>query len=122
MQNAINWFELFVNDLDRATRFYEAALEVKLRREEFGGTPMAIFMSAADGAVGGALVKNGRKPGGEGTLVYLNANGKLDAVLGRIEKAGGTVVQPRTDIGAPGFIAMVKDTEGNVVGLHSERS
>ena len=120
MQNAINWFELFVSDLDRATRFYEAALDVKLRREEFGGTPMAIFMSAADGAVGGALVKNGQKPGG-GALVYLNANGKLDAVLGRIRKAGGEVVLPKTDIGAPGFIATIKDTEGNVVGLHSER-
>jgi predicted enzyme related to lactoylglutathione lyase len=121
MQNAINWFELFVTDLDRAQRFYEAALDLKLRREEFGGTPMAIFMSAAEGAVGGALVKDGaRKPGG-GALVYLNANGKLDAVLGRIPKAGGEVVLPKTDIGAPGYIATIRDTEGNVVGLHSER-
>lgn len=120
MQNAINWFELFVTDLDRATRFYESALGISLRREEFGGTPMAIFMSAAEGAVGGALVKNGQKPGG-GALVYLNANGKLDAVLGRIAKAGGEVVLPKTDIGDPGFIATVRDTEGNLVGLHSER-
>jgi predicted enzyme related to lactoylglutathione lyase len=32
------------------------------------------------------------------------------------------VVQPKTDIGPPGFIALVRDTEGNVVGLHSERT
>ena len=119
MQSAINWFELFVTDLDRATRFYESALGISMRREDFGGTPMAIFMPSAEG-VGGALVKNGQKPGG-GALVYLNANGKLDAVLGRIAKAGGEVVLPKTDIGQPGFIATIKDTEGNTVGLHSER-
>ena len=119
MQNAINWFEIFVSDLDRAVAFYEGALGIELRREEFGGTPMAIFPGAGAG-VAGALVKNGQKPGG-GTLVYLNANRKLDAVLGRVKPSGGEVVLPKTDIGDPGFIATVKDTEGNIVGLHSER-
>src|SRR5438034_697544 len=54
MSNAINWFEIFVADLDRATRFYETALGVQLRRETFAGTPMAVFAGGPD-AVGGAL-------------------------------------------------------------------
>jgi predicted enzyme related to lactoylglutathione lyase len=120
MENAINWFEIFVNDLDRASRFYQTALAVELRREDFGGTPMAIFPASREGT-GGALVKDGTRQPGAGTLVYLNANGKLDAVLGRVAKAGGEVVLPKTDIGAPGFIATVRDTEGNLIGLHSER-
>jgi predicted enzyme related to lactoylglutathione lyase len=45
----------------------------------------------------------------------------LDETLGRVEKAGGKIVMPKTDIGPPGFIAIVRDSEGNSVGLHSER-
>jgi predicted enzyme related to lactoylglutathione lyase len=121
MSNAIHWFEIFVTDLDRATRFYEATMAIQLRREDFGGKPTAVFPGAQTG-VGGALVRDGgRAPGGEGTLVYLDANGKLDACLERVLAAGGTVVLPRTDIGDPGFIATIRDTEGNLIGLHSER-
>ena len=62
------------------------------------------------------------QPSKKVTLVYLNCNGTLDSVVSRVEKAGGNVVMPKTDIGPPGFIAVVVDTEGNSVGLHSERS
>jgi predicted enzyme related to lactoylglutathione lyase len=121
MSNAINWFEIFVTDLDRASRFYETMLARQLRREDFGGMQMSIFSSAKEGA-GGALVRDPKRaPGTGGTLVYLDATGKLDASLDRVVAAGGAVVLPKTDIGAPGFIALVRDTEGNQVGLHSER-
>jgi len=121
MKNAINWFELFVSELDRATAFYERSLDLKLKRELFNGQAMAVFM-AEDPAVGGALVHSSmRKPNSDGTVVYLNVSGKLDEVLGRVPAAGGTVIMPRTDIGEPGFIALIRDTEGNTVGLHSPR-
>ena len=48
-----------------------------------------------------------------------NAEGRLDAIVGRVEQAGGKVEQPKTSIGEHGFIALIRDTEGNVVGLHS---
>ncbi|HZS35570.1 MAG TPA: VOC family protein [Polyangia bacterium] len=122
MSHAIHWFEIFVTDLDRAVRFYQTVLDVKLRREQEDDRPMAIFASAVESGVGGALVKQpGREPLAGGVLVYLDADGKLDASLERVERAGGQVVMPKTDIGPPGFIALVRDTEGNVVGLHSER-
>lgn len=118
MKHAIDWFEIFVADLERAVRFYEDLLDVGLRREEFGGAAMAVFPEAA-GGVGGALVQDARRAGsGSATLVYLNATGKLDPCL---ERAGAAVVLPKTDIGAPGFIATVRDPDGNLVGLHSER-
>jgi predicted enzyme related to lactoylglutathione lyase len=121
MSNATNWFEIAVNDLERAARFYETMLGISLKREVFGGMPMATF-TAPDG-VGGSLVKDERRsPGaGGGSLVYLNANGKLDGCIARVAGAGGAVIAPKVDIGEPGFIAIVRDTEGNVVGLHSER-
>jgi hypothetical protein len=119
MRNTLNWFELFVADLPRAQAFYEQVLATKLRAEQFNGEPHAIF--GADGLKGALVKREGRKPSAEGSLVYLNCNGALDAALSRVEKAGGKIVMPKTDIGDPGFIAIVKDTEGNAVGLHSAR-
>ena len=123
MSHAIHWFEIFVTDIDRAARFYETVLDVQLKRGNEDGRPMAIFASAATNGVGGALVhQKGREPTSNGALVYLDADGKLEQAIDRVAKAGGVVVMPKTDIGPPGFIALVKDTEGNVVGLHAERT
>jgi len=117
--SAINWFEIPTTDLDRAAKFYETMLATKLKREVFGGVPHAMF---ADKTTDGALIADAkRKPNATGTMIYLNANGKLDACISRVSEAGGKLILPKTDIGDPGFIAIVADTEGNVVGLHSER-
>jgi predicted enzyme related to lactoylglutathione lyase len=118
MKNSINWFEIPAVDLPRATAFYEQVLSTKLRTEDFGGTPMAIL--EAEGVAGALVVMPARKPSSDGALLYLDTAGHLDAVLGRIEKAGGKVVLPRTSIGPQGFIAVMQDTEGNHVGLHQE--
>jgi predicted enzyme related to lactoylglutathione lyase len=123
MSHPVHWFEIFVSDIERAVRFYQTVLNIELRRENEDGRPMALFASAVEQGVGGALVRQpGREPTSQGVLVYLDADGKLDACLGRVERAGGAVVQPKTDIGPPGFIALIRDSEGNVVGLHSERT
>jgi hypothetical protein len=119
--NAINWFEIPTTDLARAQRFYEIVLETKLRNEDFGPTPMCIFEVPAPGVAGALIFTADRKPSSEGTLVYLNTGGAMNACLARVTKAGGQVVMPRTDIGPPGFIALIRDPEGNVVGFHEER-
>jgi hypothetical protein len=117
MKNMINWFELPVVDLKRATAFYEQVLATSLKTENFQGTPMAILK--VDG-VSGALVKvPNRKPSGEGTLIYFNVDGQLDAVLGRVEKAGGKQLGPVVHMGPQGSYAVLQDTEGNQVGVHS---
>jgi predicted enzyme related to lactoylglutathione lyase len=122
MSGAINWFEIPVVDLDRAQHFYQTILEKQLRRETFAGMPMAVF-PYSDGGVGGALViMKGREPSLHGGLGYLDCGQALEETLARVPKAGGKVVMPRTDIGPPGFIAIIVDTEGNSVGLHSPRT
>jgi predicted enzyme related to lactoylglutathione lyase len=119
MRNAVNWFEIPTTDLDRAARFYERVLGIELRRENFMGTPHAMFPADRPGVGGALIAAPDRKAAAEGTLIYLDATGKLDAALARVADLGGQVVLPRTSIGAPGFIALVRDTEGNVVGLHA---
>jgi predicted enzyme related to lactoylglutathione lyase len=122
MNSVINWFEIPAVDLDRATRFWEAVLETKLRRERAPGSEMAIFPHGERNDPGGALVRRGGKPSATGTCVYLDAKGDLDAAIARVERAGGRVAVPRTDIGPDGAFAIVLDTEGNAVGLHSPRA
>ena len=71
--------------------------------------------------INGALVKiNEAKPGIGGTLVYF-ATEDITAELSRVEAAGGKIIRPKLDIGDFGFIALIEDTEGNMVGLRSER-
>src|SRR4051812_13544383 len=121
MKNAINWFEIPVTNMDRAAKFYATVFEMKLKLEDFGGVPNAIFPREGEGACGSLVLNPRRKPSADGSLVYLNATGKLDDCIGRVEAAGGAVLLPKTPIGDPGFIALIRDTEGNCVGLHAPR-
>jgi predicted enzyme related to lactoylglutathione lyase len=117
--NAITWFEIPTTDIGRAQKFYETLLDDKLC-EYTGGDPCFMFPSA-DGGVGGCIVQRANeKPSPEGTAVYLNVDGKLDATLKRAEKLGTNILVPRTQIpGGFGYFACVQDSEGNHVGLHS---
>ena len=123
MMSVIDWFEIPTTNLDRAQKFYETVLGVRFKSDTFGGIPQALFLTEKGGnAPGGALIQDPRrKPDPDGTLIYLDAGKDLDGCLGRVAKAGGRVVLPRTDIGEPGFIAIFADTEGNTVGLHVEK-
>lgn len=118
--NALNWFEIFTNDLVNATDFYNTILNAKLEPGSMEGCRMAIFPGDHDKGVCGALTQmEGCQPGAGGTMVYLNVEGDLDGVLARIPDAGGTVIRGRMDIAPHGFIGIFRDPEGNVVGLHS---
>jgi predicted enzyme related to lactoylglutathione lyase len=122
MADAINWFEIPAADFDRAVKFYGDILNRPLRKEIFGGIPNGIFETDDPDAVGGAIVFSEQyQPSTSGAVVYLNAGHELDAVLSRVDAAGGRVVLPKTDIGDPGYIALILDTEGNKVGLHQPR-
>jgi predicted enzyme related to lactoylglutathione lyase len=121
MKNVINWFEIPAVDMDRAARFWETVLDTKLKRHKAPGSEMAVFPHA-ETEPGGALVRRGGKPSAVGTTVYLDAKGDLDGAIARVVKAGGRVAVPKTDIGDDGFFAIVLDSEGNAVGLHSPRT
>ena len=118
--NAINWFEIYVSDFDKAKAFYERILNRPLTPAAMDGCQMALFAEGGKEGTGGALAKmDCCKPGPGGTLVYLDVEGDLDGVLRRIPEAGGKVIRDRLPIPPHGFIGIFEDLESNIVGLHS---
>ena len=120
--NAINWFEIPTVELGRAVTFYRHILGASMQLATFGGIEHAFFDKVDKGGVSGALVRDPqRTPSDAGTLVYLAADGApggLDGVLARAAASGGRVMLPKTAIGEHGWIGLVVDTEGNLVGFH----
>lgn len=117
--NPIIWFEIYVQDMERAKHFYESVFHVKLEKLDSPGGDMWSFPMAMD-TVGspGALVKmDGVESGGSGTIVYFHCD-EVAVESERVVNAGGKIHQPKTSIGQYGFMALVLDTEGNMIGLH----
>lgn len=125
MASAITWFQIPASDSARAKAFYETICDLRLLPLDAGpGMEMWGFPSDwQQGEVGGAIVTGeGAVPSATGTAVFLNGNPDLQAVLDRVEGAGGKILMPKTAIGmeGAGHFAMIADTEGNTVGLHSQ--
>jgi uncharacterized protein len=120
MRNTINWFELPVVNFDRAKKFYESIFEVKMDDQMMGPYRMGFFPGDGQGVSGAIVHGEGYIPSDKGSMVYLNADGIIDAVIERIGKSGGTVIVPRTPITPEiGDFAIFMDTEGNKVALHT---
>ena len=117
--NAINWFEIPVTNFARARQFYESILATELKLDEsFPGMRMALFPGDE---VCGCLVEFAEsRPHADGVRIYLNGGENLGPILDRVVPAGGTVIMPKTFLREDiGFIGMFRDSEGNIVGLHS---
>jgi uncharacterized protein len=120
MPNQIVWVDIPVLEVGRAIRFYSAMLGAPVKREEFSGMEMGLLPQQGDG-VGGCLLKDeSYKPSTDGPLIYLNAHGRLDEAIAAVEPNGGKVLQPKHQIGPYGFRAVVIDSEGNRIALHSK--
>ena len=120
--NPVGWFEIYVQDMARATKFYEAVLNTKLEKLntpapdiEMTAFPMAMERTGASGAL---AKMDGFDSGGNSVLVYFSCKDCADEES-RVEQAGGRIHRPKTSIGEYGFITLAVDTEGNMFGLHS---
>lgn len=122
--NVVNWFEICVDDMARAQKFYETVLNLKMQElpstdptMQMVAFPWAEDMNAAHAS--GSLVKmQGIKAGGNSTMVYFTCE-DCSLEQSRVEAAGGKVCQAKFSIGEHGFCAVCTDTEGNAFGLHS---
>jgi predicted enzyme related to lactoylglutathione lyase len=132
--NPVVWFEIYVEDMARAKAFYEATLGVELKMmppptdqmSKEGSMEMWSFPMPEDseaemttpGASGMLVKMDGYKPGSGGTLVYFGCD-DCGVTAARAASNGGRICNEKMTIGEYGFIALVHDTEGNVIGLHS---
>jgi uncharacterized protein len=122
--NAVGWFEIYVEDMDRAVKFYENTFNQKLEeiKDPTGETQMMGFPTdmAVYGA-GGALVKAAfGEPGIGGTLIYFRSE-DTNIEESKVAAAGGKVIRPKFSIGDYGQVSLCQDTEGNMFGLHSTK-
>ena len=122
-KNAVSWFEIPTQDIDRAAKFYETIFNVSLIPLDVQQVKMRMFPIEDPMGVGGALCynKDFYKPSAtDGPLIYLNGNPDVQNVLDRIEAAGGKIIVPKTQISPEyGHMAVFMDTEGNRIALHS---
>ncbi len=124
VENPVVWFEIYVNDLNRAKSFYEKVFKTEfteLESPEDSGLKMLAFPDNMEskGKASGAIVHvEGMEAGGNSTLVYFSSE-DCSVEQARVEDAGGKLIRPKMSIGEYGFISLAQDTEGNMIGIHS---
>jgi hypothetical protein len=123
-KHAISWFEIPATDLARAQKFYETIFQTELQPLDLQNIQMRMFpLENPMSDVGGAIVFSDgfHKPSAtDGPLIYLNGNPDVQLILDRVEAAGGKVIVPKTQISDDiGHMAVLIDTEGNRIALHS---
>lgn len=121
-ENILNWFEISVSDIGRAKKFYETIFDITMEESEMMGMKTAFFpYKSGNGKASGGLVQSQmHKPSVDGVKLYPNGNPDLAAALSKVEKAGGKITMPKTNIGEGiGHMAFFVDTEVNVIALHS---
>ena len=116
--STITWFEIPATDFSRAIQFYETIFGAPLIHEA-AWPNLAIFPYQKPGISGAIARSEGLRPSGDGVVIYLNCDGKFDTVLNRIEKAGGAIVEPKNHLPGVGWVAQIRDSEGNRIGLHA---
>jgi len=119
-RNPVGWFEIYVQNLKRARAFYEKTFQVKLATLPSPGMKMLAFPGGPEGyGCPGALIKmEGKESGGGGTIIYFSCE-NCATEAARAAKNGGEIFKKKFSIGDYGFISLIIDTEGNMIGLHS---
>lgn len=124
IHNQVVWIDIPCRDLDRAIGFYSTVLGCAVEKQSGkkpDGTPFELGVLAHSGSeVGGCLIVNEKSPpSAHGVLVYLNCQGRLKEAVAAVEPHGGKILEPIHGIGPYGSRAVILDSEGNRVALHS---
>lgn len=118
--NIITWVEIYVEDMERAKKFYKDVFGQELQAMPMEGSTDEMYAFAweddAPGAAGALIKSETRKPSDSGTLAYFGCS-NCDELLLKVESAGGKVLMPMTDAGEFGTFAQFTDTEGNTIGV-----
>jgi predicted enzyme related to lactoylglutathione lyase len=120
--NAVGWFDIYVDEMDRAEHFYKSVLGAKMEdmSDPTGETEMKSFVGNMEvyGAAGALVKAPYAKPGPGGTQIYFSVE-DCATQQALVEKVGGKVIRPKFSIGEFGYVALAQDTEGNMIGFNS---
>ena len=120
MNNPVQWFEIATTNLERAKDFYAKVFNLEFQFIDMPDNKMYMFGAPDKVGSAGCLVQSPEsKPSTDGTIIYFACK-DLAIEAGKIEKVGGKLIIPKTDIGEFGFFTQFIDTEGNRIGLHSQ--
>lgn len=122
MNSYISIFEIPAKDLKKAITFYESILDIKIEKMELQGIKMGVLPYENQQVTGLIVEAQGYEPSTNGITVYLNAGEDLQIILDKIVKNGGKILIPKTPhADGNGFFAIFIDSEGNKMGLNSEK-
>jgi len=116
--NKVVWFDIPTRDLDRACAFYTAVLNANVARP-FPGAPFAVIDHSGNDVAGCLINEPDNAPSERGPLLYMNAEGRLADAFAKALAHGGQMLQPIHSIAPHGFCAVLLDSEGNRIALHS---
>lgn len=119
MGNTVCWVDISVSNLDRAIQFYSAVLGSPVHKESAPGMEFGLLPHFDDNAAGCLVVSPEYPPSAKGPLVYLSVEGRLDAAINAVHENGGKILIHKHPIGPHGFRAVLLDSEGNRIALHS---
>ena len=117
-ESCVVWFDIPARNLDRAVKFYSAVLAIEIDIEEMDGFRLAIFPHTDQSALSGCIFES-EEPTPSGILLYFNVNNRLINASSEADSNGGKVLEPPHPIPPHGFRAVVLDSEGNRIALHS---
>ena len=122
MNNPVGWFEIYVQDIERAKAFYTAVFGAEFKQIDSPGFAMFSFgMDSSSYGASGALVHMPGFGGGSNSVLVYFRSEDCDIEVRKALNAGGRLQKPKTSIGPNGNIALIYDTERNMIGLHSMR-
>ena len=118
--NTICWTDIPVRDLDRAIKFYSAVLGRPVKKESSEGCEFGLLPQVNENVSGCLCEMADNEPSEQGPLLYFSVDDRLDEAIEAVERTGGKVLQGKHSIGAYGYRAVVRDSEGNRIALHSQ--
>lgn len=119
MTNTIVWCDIPVKNLDRAIKFYGSLLGARIEKQSVEGMTFALLPYGTDSVSGCLVTDEEAKPSTDGPMIYVNCDGRMPVAIASVELNGGKILKARHSIGPHGFRAIVVDSEGNRIALHS---
>jgi len=120
MSHTICWTDIPVTNLGRAIKFYSAVLGAPITKESGPGFEHGMLPHAENTVTGCLAEMDDNRPSQQGPLVYLSVEGRLDAAIKAVPANGGKILKEKHQIGPYGFRAVIVDSEGNRIALHSQ--